>query len=61
MKCRANFIHTLNLHLDDERSREAREADGGPDDRRVSRVRHKINNKLLRQFDPIDRKASQIG
>src|ERR1700733_3715639 len=49
---------TLRDHID---SQEARQADGGLDDRRVSRVRHKINDKLLRQFNPIDRKATQIG
>src|ERR1700733_14626722 len=49
---------TLCNHID---SQEARQADGRLHDRGVSRVRHKINDKLLRQLDPIYRKAAQIG
>ena len=46
---------TLRDQID---SQEARQADGGLDDRGVSGIRYKINDKLLRQFDPIDRKAT---
>src|SRR5580704_12430486 len=49
---------TLRDHIDTE---EARQANGGLDNSRVSRISYKINDKLLRQLDPIDRKAPQIG